>query len=364
MNFQQKFKNIILISIIFMFFIKESFSQYKNDVNYSLQINYGPVIPHHKSINYLIKGFSKSTEFRLGFQTNGNKKWHITHKFPNIGFLYKFSAFGNPDVLGNAHSLGGFINKNLIKLNKFELNFDFAFGFAFLNKPFNIENNYTNFIIGSHFNSNPHLLLDFKFKIHQNYKLKTGFGITHFSNGAEKQPNLGINLLTLYGAILFQKTHSKRASLDYFKEKFTKTNQLTAYFSNGWKEYKPPWDKIFLVSVLTLTGERQFTEKSRAGIGIDLFYDESETNKNKRLKEKFTNKVFTGIFISYDFIYGKMAFTIQSGFHPTLPTTNYYKIYQRYGLKYYLNKHIALKLTMKARFGMAQFIEYGLGYRF
>ena len=114
-------------------------------------------------------------------------------------------------------------------------------------------------------------------------------------------------------------------------------------------------------------GEYNFGERHRAGIGLDIFYDEIYSIRTTReIYENSTknNAFFSGINSSYDFVFGKMSFSVQGGFHPTVPTSGYPRVYQRFCLKQRISKHFVEGVALKSYLGKAQFIEWRAGYYF
>ena len=350
--------------IAFVFISAVSFAQ-KNTV-FTATFQKGIIAPHHKSMNYLIKDYIYSIDVNYGKQTNGSKPWHSVHHFPVVGAGGSFADFKNPDVFGKAFSAYSFIDYPFLRKNHFEISGNFAAGLAFLTKPLSPISNDKNYVIGSHFNAYLHVYLFNRIHISNKFQFQTGFGITHFSNGATKRPNLGINLVTVSAAVVFS---PQKTDPEIFKKKntttFVRSNNFTFFLATGFRYFYPPWDKIYNNSSFNFTLERSINEWFRAGCGIDIFYDKCLIN-SMPAKDNFTKKdfIFPGIFVSAEIVFGKFSFVYNQGGHPKVPFSGYPKIYERWAVRYKLTKHTGIRIALKEHLGTAQFVEYGIGYSF
>ncbi|HDY90480.1 MAG TPA: acyloxyacyl hydrolase [bacterium] len=161
------------------------------------KMHYGFLWAHHTKMDYLVKGHVPAFEISLGKQTSGNLFWEQLYNYPAIGVSFLHFNLANPDELGNANGVFGYINFPLIRKKKFLWSYRFGTGIGVVDKPFDRITNYKNSAIGSQLNILITLLTETKWALSKNLSLSTGIGLTHFSNGAFKTPNLGINLPTV-----------------------------------------------------------------------------------------------------------------------------------------------------------------------
>lgn len=323
----------------------------------------GLILPHYKSMNYIIKDKVYAFDLIYSIPSNGSKEWHQAHKNPVVGFAYSYTNLGNKKVFGSANTMYAFLNKKIIDSKRYKLNYDLSVGVAYMNKPFDKKDNVNNFVISSPVNAYLHIYFDQQFKISNRLFLISNFGITHFSNGASKQPNKGLNILNAGIGISYSTNPEREKDQIEFKE-FNKKNKLTIILSGGKKENFPTWNKKYLVSSLSISATRLINIKTGLGFGADIFFDPSlETKYKKQGIPKKYEFIFSGVHFCYDLIFGKMSFTIQQGIHTTFPAADYPFLYQRYGLRYNFRKNIIANLTLKAYLGFAQFIEFGIGYK-
>jgi hypothetical protein len=332
---------------------------------YSAIFQKGIIAPHHKSINYLIKNYIYCVDFNLGIQTDGSKEWHSAHHFPIVGAGSSFADFENPEVLGKAFAVYSFIDYPFLRKNNFEFLGNFAAGLSYLTKPLSPISNPDNFIISSHANAYLHIYFTEKFRLNRKIQLQTGFGITHYSNGATKKPNLGINLVTVSAAAVLNPYKINKEMYLNKKTNFTRNNRYSIFLSGGIQIYYPPWNKIYKNYSLNVNFERNFNIWSRVGLGFDIFYDNCLIHlMPPNEKHSQTDYMFPGIFVSYTVVFGRFSFVLQEGWHPKKPVSQYPKIYERWSANYQLSKHFAVRVALKESLGTAQFVEYGIGFVF
>ncbi|MCK5823056.1 MAG: acyloxyacyl hydrolase [Bacteroidales bacterium] len=364
----------IFIFILALFFCNISYSQFKseffNDINLEFNYNNGFLYAHHSSIAYLTQSYINGYDIKIGKSTNGEHLWEQLYRYPEIGVGFYNSNLGNSEAFGNVNAIYSYINIPILKNQKISFNYNFAIGIAYSPLCFNVIANYNNIAIGSKVNAYLNFDLDFKLKIINRLYLINGLGFTHFSNGAIKKPNLGLNLLTYkVGFKYFFKENKKEIT----HNKLTKPehkNEYSIIFSGGVKQISPPGGKIYPISSASFNAYKYLNLKQKCGIGIDLFYDSSidlllKMNNNGTISDienKRMDLYSTGIHLSHDFVFNKVFFTTQLGYY--LYSEIDRDFYSRLGFKYKFSKFLLANVTLKTHWGRADFIEFGLGYFF
>ncbi len=344
--------------------------------NYYVSADYlsGFILPHHKAFDYFIKGYVKSINLGVARQTNGTKDWHKLYNMPYVGLAYNFSDFGNKQQLGQAHSIYPFIVFPLFNKHKISTNLQFAAGVSWLTKHFDIHKNMYNIAIGSHLNAYLNFNVNFDIDISNNFHLFTALGFTHFSNGGTQHPNKGINIIAANAGVKYLINNNIQiANNEDFNEiKFNKKNYYSIIVAGGLKTLEPARTKKYFVSSFQVNAERQISRKSRLGIGIDLFNDNSVVDylRFKKIVEpntklgKTKDNYYAGGHVSYDLVFGKTSFTIQTGFYFWQKAKSFQNMYNRFGIKYRFSEHFMANLTLKTFWAAADFAEWGVGYVF
>ncbi len=354
--------NILLLFLIILS-CSEAKSQEASPI-YEINYHYGFILPHHKSFEFFIKDQISVYEFNIAFPAKEKKDWQIAHKYPELGIGALYGALSNPKILGNALSAYAFINKSIIRGRFVDLYYKFKVGAAYLTKKFDIDDNIYNVAIGSHLNVHVGLSFNLKFKIGKHFDINTGLGFTHFSNGAVKTPNKGINLVTVNAGLRYCKKREKIPK-EKIKPDFEAQNDFCIVHSVWMKQNDDPGGNIYLVSSLVAEYIRQFSIKHGIGAGIDLFYDQSLKNLTVLDSVNGSSKkdyLYPGVHVSYNHIFGKTTFLLNFGAYLFNKPRTYQNIFFRFGLRRKMGKHILLNLSLKTYFAAADFAEIGVGY--
>ncbi len=157
---------------------------------------FGSPLKHSPKILYDTRRFSIGQDVEIQWQTLGQKKWQEKHNYPRLGLQVLFMNIGEPDTLGISLGILPNISFYLIQQAKYNVRFQFSYGLAYLNKRYHDIDNPLNNAISSSINANVMVKLENQFQVHPKWWLKFGANLIHYSNGANKIPNLGINIGT------------------------------------------------------------------------------------------------------------------------------------------------------------------------
>ncbi len=366
----------LTLLIVLIVPINLSAQQSPESLNYYVSADYnnGFILPHHKAFNYFIKGYAKSINLSVAKQADGSKHWHKLYNRPYFGLAYNHTNFGNNSELGHAHSLYPFIAFSLFDKHKISSNLQLAAGFAWINKHFDIHENVYNIAIGSHLNAYLNFNINVNLKLNDKFGLSSALGFTHFSNGGTHQPNKGLNVISLNLGLKHYFKKTKQVSDN--KDIILKTNNKKYLFSfivaSGFKTLEPALTKTYFVHSLQFNTERNLGNRHRIGVGIDFFNDNSVVDylRFKKIIEtaiklgQEKDNYYAGAHFSYDLVFGKTSFTIQTGAYFWQKAKSFQDIYHRFGLKYRFSKHWLANLTLKTFWAAADFAEWGIGYVF
>jgi hypothetical protein len=267
--------------------------------------------------------------------------------------------------LGNGHSLTGLIHFPILNKQRIRLNVKFGIGIGYIDKPFNLTDNYKNQTVGSHINAVITTGAQVRIRANKTDQLLTGIDLTHFSNGSSKIPNMGINIASLnvgYIHCFGKDTPLKRDSVAGIKHK----NEFTFLAAMGAKELNPPGSATYGVGIFTGDWHHGVSRKSKVGIGTDLFIDNSVS---KRLAEDaiyvsgLEASARWGMHVSYGLQVGKCSGYFQTGYYLYTKIKNDGNIYSQLSLRYQVTKHIFGCFNLKSHYAKADYFEYGIGYK-
>ncbi|MBN2595605.1 acyloxyacyl hydrolase [Labilibaculum sp.] len=360
-------KNYFLLFIFFLF-CKTAFTQKKNNKDIfttTIQYHYGVVMPHHKSISYLINDQISAVELNMGYIPSNEKNWAKLYKQPEVGLGLYHGSLGNDKVLGNVTAIFPYINFPLSRGNKWEMNTQLGIGLGYTKKHFDPVKNYTNLAIGTKFNAFFKLVAQGSYSINSKWGINAGLGFNHISNGAISAPNKGLNILTSNFGVKYYWNEKSRKSFTpaVIEEKLP--NEFVLIWGNGIKQASEKDHHKYYTSSLTGNYSFGINAKQKIGFGIDLFYNKA-ANRGKwdfEPETDFENRFSQAIFISHDLVIEKFSIIANIGVYTYYKTEPEKPIYTRLGIRYILNKHLITSLSLKAHMGKADYIEWGIGYR-
>jgi hypothetical protein len=325
----------------------------------------------------------QSVSLKIGNQSTRNENWHVNYNFPFYGVGMYMANFIDTKEIGNPIALFGFFSAPFVRHNKFLLNYDLEFGFAFNWNSFNPIDNPNNISIGSKQTFYLDAGLNAEYQISKIISVNAGFSVTHFSNGDLKKPNYGINTIAPKVNLKFNLFNDK---IDYSKRaipEFIKRYEWLVSVYTGVKnviydslnvdlitKYKGVYFPIYGLS----SGiNRQISNKSKIGFGFSACYDGSHNAQVNIDKGKivvahtpYIDKMEISIYPSYELIISKMSILIQPSFYVMRQKsiTQTPTFYQRVGLKYHFKNDTFVGISLNAfKFQISDFIEWHFGYR-
>ncbi|HEX5003472.1 MAG TPA: acyloxyacyl hydrolase [Bacteroidia bacterium] len=331
----------------------------------SAGFHHGFIIPHRTSVEALLQKHINGFEADLIYKTNGTKEWQRAYLLPETGISIAVWDLGNKDQLGKAVSFIPYIDFALTKGKSVSFDLRFGWGISFIEKKFDIEDNHKNLAIGTHFNYSIMIHPHVKWELNDRLALSTGFGLTHFSNGALTMPNLGLNLVTATGALTYafgskQQINSTTDSASYHKSPY-----WNFYAAFGIKEIYPVGGSHYLAYTLYADRSYRISRKSSFGFGTDLFFDKSDLVKIEEQTHEPASSpeaVKIGLHGTYELNISKLSFTFNMGGYLYAKVTTAGSIYHRIGTRYQISDKLFACLNLKTHFGKADYVEWGIGY--
>ncbi len=340
----------------------------------------------------------QSASLQYGIETNGKKLWQQIYGYPTWGFGFYSVNFFDPNELGNPSALYTFINAPLFKrFKRWSINYEVGFGLTYNWKKFDANTNAFQYAIGSSNTVFIDLGLNADIMLGKRFNLTAGFTFTHFSNGATKVPNLGINLFAPRIGLKYM----FKDRPDFIVKDIPKYNDTWEYIilfaasskQLGFKVISDNNDTSYVAETYGIftfsTGiNRQISHKVKIGVGADIGYDASynsyieyDNDLNSVLVNAGNdNKLAMGFYGSFELVVNRLSLIIQPGWYvyrekweipdETPPTGVSYprrkpgNSYQRVGLKYHILENAFAGINIRAYdFSIADYIEWNIGYR-
>ena len=337
---------------------------------------YGFIWTHRHNMGHLVKKHIAAFELDISKSDGPERAFHQPFHFPWTGIALHFIPLGNPEELGTAIGIYPFINFPLGKKNrKIKTHLRFGYGIGYITKSFDPIENHKNVAIGSHINACMSLRLNEQWKLNANNYVEFGIGITHFSNGASKLPNLGLNLPLLnfgfhhlfYQNICTKTSNDYRNQLANTKAMLEQRNwKLNLLLVTGFNDLEPPGGKRFGVLNIESSLMRQTARKHKWGLGLDLMYSDAIRIKlaTDTIHVSAFENLQPGGKIVYEFVVGRLSFPIEFGIYIYSRYKNLTPVYNRFAVQYLVGKHLLLNISLKTHLARAEYFEFGGGWKF
>ncbi len=339
---------------------------------------YGFLWSHRYNMGHLVKAHITSFEADVWKTADGTRSWHRAFHFPGAGIALHVIPLGNPDQLGTAIGLYPFVNFPLGKYKRnFKLHMRYGWGIGWLTKSFDPLENHKNIAIGSHLNTCFSLRLNGMWTMGSNSQLELGLGITHFSNGAARLPNLGLNLPMIslgyhfavhngYSPYYPEYRPYKGAAIDTLLA--TGKWHFSALAVFGANDIDPPGGNHFGAANLLTYFMKQTSRRHRFGGGVDVMYSQAIHHKVVYDSIDVDAGVFgamqPGVKFCYELVLGRVSLPGEFGVYVYSKYKENGPVYNRFGIRYLAGDHLLLNFTLKTHFAKAEYWETGLGWRF
>ncbi len=266
--------------------------------------------------------------------------------------------------------------------------YEFNLGFSTNWKAYDRFDNPNNIAVGSSDNIHVAGSLYFKFLVSKHWDLNLGASITHFSNGATRMPNKGLNLGTPYIELSykFNEPEEKNVDIDLTPPKIEKridhnfslilssrqiyhslveTGLTSQYINYDFRVWGFSYAPMYVSSY-----------KYKWGLSLDLIYDESggATAKREQHPEdlqyydrvklgKTKERFDLGVSARGEIVMPYFSFFANLGYDIVHGNKNDLRFYQIMGVKVNLYENVFGTFGIRAtNFSRAQFIFWSAGY--
>ncbi len=341
---------------------------YKGDFGFGFKHNRG-MYWAHRPILLVMEAPTQAYEAEAYLLTYGSSKyWTRYYGNPKIGITLSYLDLGIPELSGYAIGLLPFIEFPVFRLGKIECNLKMATGFGYLNKKWDLQTNNLNKAIGSHINGNMRAHGVMNIPLPKDLELALGAGITHYSNGNFKMPNLGVNSIELFMGLNWNKKSKTPPSQPKTRGLFDSLKHHHFEFTPfaGSKVNGLIYPKRMLVWGGGLRYFYRVSGRSQWGAGLDYSYDPEHVyrdNPEARTEEpNMVNSSELAVVAGHELLFGRFGFVSDVGVYAYRPSRLKDFLYQRLGFKYRIHPNWILRGTIKAHFSRADYFEWGISY--
>lgn len=350
-----------LLTLILIFCYKFAFTQQQWGLEYRQKVGF--LAAHRGVMGHLPVKQAIAGELTYFIQTKGNKKWHSESGFPTIGATFFGGSVGNNDILGTYWGAYGFIEFPFFQNKLFSLRGKMGTGLGYGTKIFDQQLNPKDVAMSTHLNALICVGFKSEFYLGRNY-LSLGLDMTHFSNGAFKVPNLGINLP--FASVGFGRTlqHTEKDTLVEADELPFRKWLFSVTAIGSIKEIFPTNGQKYPIFSLS-TGFRWFS-KPKVGFegAFDIFSKQAILGYHPEIQKNQWDILQLGIYTGYLLPLDRFHFAIGMGvyFKDKYQPEDF--MYHRLGFRYYLKNGFIAHVILKSHWARADYVEWGIGYTF
>lgn len=321
----------------------------------------GFLIAHRSSIGHIPTEHAFAGEASFMIKGLGQKDWHYRYRKPFYGVTGFFGTAGNRELLGHYFGVYGFINFPLITKRPYQLTFKLGSGAAYASKIYDSEDNILSMALSTHLNAMVVLGLDNRFTFGNN-TLSLKLDMTHFSNGATKVPNLGLNLPYIsfgYGRRIQESNFCADCPVAGVG-KPTMQYGVVAYGSV--KERFPVGERKYGVFGLNFFGRKFFEKRGGAELSLDVVSNQELVDFQPGVSKTQAEILQMGIYAGYLVPFDRLHIVVGMGAYVKNKYNPYGPLYHRLGFRYMFDNGWNVNISLKSHWARADYIEYGIGY--
>ncbi|TNE54554.1 MAG: hypothetical protein EP338_06975 [Bacteroidetes bacterium] len=358
-----------LALLLFLAVTSTGHTQEKRASQWHLQAMFsqGVVLPEYSFVHSTTQTPIQQMELSFLKQSKGNSFWQEIYNYPKFGLALFAGSHGNPAILGHEIAVYPFVSLSSIRRKKYSWDQTIGLGLGWASKKFDLDNNPMNIAVGSHLNVHFRFRSSFCWYLNQRWNLITGINFHHFSNANMKEPNLGINTVS----IAFGANYRISPDQEYLHNEIPvheAANEFAFVYAAGGKHTRALQTDVYFTSSLSFEFKRRWKRKFWWGLGTDLFYDsatEVELSTPGKKSYRPSDDFRSGLHLSQEFVYQQFSFVLQEGIYLGLiDQVNHNVMYNRAIIRYKWNPHFFSHISMKSHLHILDYPEVGFAYYF
>lgn len=353
------------IGLLLAIFLAASGSAQKTeDVWLEGRAKAGFLAAHRSIMGHLPVEYAFAGEWSVLFQSKNRKQWHEAYNQPLYGMTAFYSSVGNKQVLGHYMGGYGFVSFPFYKGKKYRFSGRVGTGLAYGTKYYkkNFPEDSTslyNVAISTPVNVVVVFALENRF-VFGRHSISAAMDMTHFSNGATKVPNLGLNLPFLSLGYGFQ--IQKGVDTNYVHPQFMKSWEFGFMSIASVKEVEPIGGKKYPVLGFNLLARRIFTHKTGMEVSFDVISKQAVMAEYGEIEKKQSEIIQLGVFAGYILPMNRFHLLVGMGWYARDKFKPEDPLYHRVGMRYRFDNGLNLNLVLKSHWARADYVEYGIGY--
>jgi len=354
---------------IFLILIGLTLNAQQYDWYLNGQVIKGFILRHNEHVGHLANSHPSGIELSLQQKLNGKREWENIYKKPLVSYGLSYYNLQNPK-LGHLVVASAAMDLPLKRTKNTALYFRIGTGLVYSTNPYDRETNNQNNMVTSTITYLLQTRFTYEIKLNEHISLTPNLNVTHSSNGAQRAPNRGINIITANMGMSYKIKSQEEKEIRDIRPLDKTPYQVYLLLTGGRNTRTLQVREPLPFFNLLLYGQKYVSPKSDWGVGIEYFhsyslkeqiatnwfriYDEEEITDFKRL----------GLLIGHELKFGKLGFITQMGVYVYNPSKSNMPIYFRAGLRYQFHDKIMAQVALKTHAATAEQAEIGIGWQF
>ena len=327
---------------------------------------------------------ARSVSVEIGRQTNGSADWHRVYNYPSYGVGLYAARFDRAQELGQPLAVYGFFSWPFPIAQRVQLSADVGIGVTWNWNAFDARTNPTNTALGSSlaYQVSGAALVHYLASAHAS--VFAGVNVTHWSNGATKQPNLGLAVIGPQVGVRYdvarRTAHPRVRDADL--PAFVPAWELVGGGAGSSKNVVAAGSgatasgdrrRSFGAFNVTTAVQRQFYRFGKIASGADITYDGAAgarvdvvNGREIESRAPADQRFAVGVYGGYEHVMARLSVLLHLGYTVSrgVEDENVPRFYQRYGARFRFSEHLWGTFAVRSVKGRkANFMELGLGYR-
>ena len=327
----------------------------------------GFLIAHRSIMGHVVNEHAVASEVSYYFQGK-YKDWHESYNNPRYGVSAFVGTVGNRTLFGTYYGGYGFIALPFWKGTRFSFAGRLGAGLSIAPKVYDHETNNLSIATSTHVNALVSLALESRFEFGK-HSVNAILDMTHFSNGAAKVPNLGLNVPFLsvgYGyrihtPLMLDAPENLHERLYPVYQKYWELGVIGAA---SVKEVYPVGGRKYPAFSLNFTARRYFKPQVGMEASFDVMYKSSLQTYSPDTELSNVDMTQLGVFVGYVMPFRNFHIVTGMGAYVRDKSNFGEPLYHRVGMRYVFNNGININCVLKSHWARADYVEYGIGYTF
>jgi len=336
---------------IFLILIGLTLNAQQYDWYLNGQVIKGFILRHNEHVGHLANSHPSGIELSLQQKLNGKREWENIYKKPLVSYGLSYYNLQNPK-LGHLVVASAAMDLPLKRTKNTALYFRIGTGLVYSTNPYDRETNNQNNMVTSTITYLLQTRFTYEIKLNEHISLTPNLNVTHSSNGAQRAPNRGINIITANMGMSYKIKSQEEKEIRDIRPLDKTPYQVYLLLTGGRNTRTLQVREPLPFFNLLLYGQKYVSPKSDWGVGIEYFhsyslkeqiatnwfriYDEEEITDFKRL----------GLLIGHELKFGKLGFITQMGVYVYNPSKSNMPIYFRAGLRYQFHDKIMAQVAL------------------